>query len=426
MKLHNIIHIWNIDETSIPPGRRLFVRFLKRIIIVVEGFTKNNLMSHASALTYSSLLAAIPILAIVFAVGRGFGFDSLIEERIRESLLENPEIADTVFSFVESYLQHTKGGVFIGAGLILLLYTLVNLTTNIETAFNTIWKVSMSRNYYRKIVDYVSVFFLLPFVIVIVSGIRIFLMTFQSLLPEYQYVSDTMNFIVKGTPLVLTCFAFVVLYKLMPNTKVKWRYAILPGILAGLAFLILQYFYFHYQIKLSSYNAIYGSFAAIPLFMLWLQLSWCICLIGVQMCYSEQCTDDYAFERSSGELSRRYSDSLRLLLMSRICKRFQEGSSPFTSHTLSADTQLPQTLVRMMLEELVDMQLLVETHNEKGTKTQYLPAFDIHRMTVREVMQHIDRFGADQLTRSWQNKTKEWEKISRVRSGKEDCILTEI
>ena len=144
------------------------------------------------------------------------------------------------------------------------------------------------------------------------------------------------------------------------------------------------------------------------------------------MCYSEQCTDDYAFERSSGELSRRYSDSLRLLLMCRICKRFQEGGSPFTSHTLSADTRLPQTLVRMMLEELVEMQLLVETHNEKGTKTHYLPAFDIHRMTVREVMQHIDSFGADQLTRSWQNNTKEWERIRRLRNQKEDCILTEI
>ena len=267
MKLHGIDQIWNIDDVKLSAPKRWMLRMVKRLIIVVESFMRNNLMGHSSALTYSSMLAAVPVLAIVFAVARGFGFGSLIEERIRESLEVSPEIADTVFSFVDSYLAHTHGGVFIGAGLILLLYTLFSLTTNIEVAFNTIWKVKMSRNIYRKAIDYISVFFLLPFIIVITSGIRIFLMTAKSSLPEYRLVNDTVEIILKSTPLVLICLTFILLYKLMPNTRVKIKSTIAPGILAGIAFLILQYFYFHYQIKLSSYNAIYGSFAAIPLFL---------------------------------------------------------------------------------------------------------------------------------------------------------------
>ncbi len=426
MKLHGIDQIWNIDDVKLSAPKRWMLRIVKRLIIVVESFMRNNLMGHSSALTYSSMLAAVPVLAIVFAVARGFGFGSLIEERLRESLEVSPEIADTVFSFVDSYLAHTHGGVFIGAGLILLLYTLISLTTNIEVAFNTIWKVKMSRNIYRKTIDYISVFFLLPFIIVITSGIRIFLMTAKSFLPEYRLVNDTVEIILKGTPLVLICLTFILLYKLMPNTRVKIKSTIAPGILAGIAFLILQYIYFHYQIKLSSYNAIYGSFAAIPLFMLWLQLSWCICLVGAQMTYAEQCMDDYAFERSSNDLSRRYRDSLSLLIMSRICKRFQAGKTPYTAGTLSKDSHLPYSLVRLLLDELVNMQLLVETHDEKGTHTFFLPAFDIHKMSIQTIMQHIDSYGAEQLSRSWQNQTEEWSKIRHLRSHKEDGLLTEI
>ena len=172
MKLHSINHIWNVDESRFSSWKRWNLRMLKRTIIIVDSFNKNNLSSYASALTYSTLLAAVPVLAIVFAIARGFGFGTMIEERIRESLQANPEITDTIMNFVDSYLQHTQGGVFIGVGLIILLYTVVSLTTNIEKAFNTIWQVRTPRNVYRRITDYISVFVLLPIAVVITIGIR--------------------------------------------------------------------------------------------------------------------------------------------------------------------------------------------------------------------------------------------------------------
>ena len=383
-------------------------------------------MSYASALTYSSMLAAVPVLAIVFAIARGFGFDTVIETKLRHSLESNPDIADTLLYFVESYLQHTKGGVFIGIGLVFLLYTLLSLTANIEEAFNTIWYVKRSRSIYRQIIDYIGVFLILPFVIVITSGLNIFLQTFRTLLPDTQLFSKTMTFILHVSPVVFAIFAFMVLFTLMPNTRVKWKNTIWPSILTGSIFMVVEWLYVHYQIKLSAYNAIYGSFAAIPLFMLWLQISWCICLFGAQFCYANQSLHTYAFERISDELSRRYRDTLILLLMSRICKHFAAGLKPFTAHRLAVDTHLPDSLVGIFLGELTRMQLLVESRNEPGEEPRYLPAIDIHRITVGMVTRRIDSHGVENPSLVWQTGTPEWDALRSLRNENEDALLIDL
>ena len=281
-------YIWSVNEKRLSSAASVGAGALKRFVITWECINKNHIMSYASALTYSSMLAAVPVLAIIFAIARGFGFDTIIETKLRSSLEGNPDIADTILYFVESYLQHTKGGVFIGIGLIFLLYTLLSLTSNIEEAFNTIWYVKRSRTIYRQIIDYISIFLLLPFVVVITSGLNIFLQTFSTLLPDTQLLSKTMSFFLHVSPVIFAIVIFMLLFKLMPNTRVKWRHTIWPAILTGTAFMAVEWVYVHYQIKLSAYNAIYGSFAAIPLFMLWLQISWCICLMGAQLCYANQ------------------------------------------------------------------------------------------------------------------------------------------
>ena len=149
--MRNLEYIWNINEQKLSAYKRWKFRMLKRGIIITECIMKNNLMSYASALTYNCMLAAVPVLAIIFAIAKGFGFDSFLEERIRNSLEINPEILDTILGLVDSYLQHTKSGVFLGVGLVFLLYTLLSLTTNIETAFNTIWFVKCHATFTRRL-----------------------------------------------------------------------------------------------------------------------------------------------------------------------------------------------------------------------------------------------------------------------------------
>ena len=426
IKLKKLELIWSINESALNRRSRWMLRATKFLIIIIESFTKNNLINYASALTYSSMMAAVPVLAIVFAISRGFGFGELIEENIRGSLKTNPEIAEHIFTFIDSYLQNTHSGVFIGVGLIMLLYIIISLTSNIEVAFNSIWHVGNSRNVYRRFTNYVSVFFVLPFAIIVTSGISLFFMTFKSFLPDYQVISNTIQWLLQITPSFLLFLALCLIYKLMPNTPVRFCHVIFPSILAAAAFQLVQFYYLHYQIKLSSYNAVYGSFAAIPLFMLWLQISWTICLVGARMCYASQNMEDYVFERSSQSLSRRYRDSICLLLMSRICKRFIAGSSPFTATMLARDTQLPQSLVRLLLEELVQSKLLVSFSNETGTQTHYLPAMDISHMSIDKVLNHLDATGTESLSRSWQLRTKDWDKLRKLRNSHRNALLVDI
>jgi membrane protein len=245
-------------------------------------------------------------------------------------------------------------------------------------------------------------------------------------LPNYLYMSDTLGTIVQHSSAPITCIAFILLYKLMPNTYVKYKNVIMPGIIAGIIFTVVQYLYVHYQIKLSSYNAIYGSFAALPLFMLLLQISWSICLIGGQLCYANQCMDNYAFERQSFDLSRRFRDTVCLLLMSKICKRFANGDTAYSVRTLAKDTQLPETVVRSLLDELVSMKLLVETHNEADGASQYLPAIDIHRMTLKMVSKRIDSYGSEATSHTWRINTPEWEMLRSLRYNNRDILLIDV
>lgn len=419
-------HIWSVNEKQLSAWERMGLAVLKRLVITWECITKNNIMSYASALTYSSMLAAVPVLAIVFAIARGFGFDAIIETKLRDSLDGNPDIADTILYFVESYLQHTKGGVFIGIGLVFLLYTLLSLTANIENAFNRIWYVQRSRTIYRQIIDYIGIFLLLPFVVLITTGLNIFLQTFSTLLPDAQLLGKTMSFFLHVSPVFIATLIFMLLFRLMPNTRVKWRHTLLPSILTGVTFMTVEWIYVHYQIKLSAYNAIYGSFAAIPLFMLWMQISWCICLFGAQLCYANQRLQTYAFERVSDELSRRYRDTLILLLTSRICKHFASGLKPFTAHRLAVDTHLPDSLVGILLDELTRVQLLVEAQKEPGDEPYYLPAIDIHRITVRMVIRRIDSRGMESPSLVWQTGTPEWDTLRTLRNENRDALLIDL
>lgn len=424
--MFNLDHIWSINEQKLSPWRNWTVRLAKRMVIVKDSITKNNLTSHASALTYNSILAGVPVLSIMFAVARGFGFGSLVEDKLRDTLQVGAHTTDTVLRFVDSYLDHTHSGVFIGFGIIFLLYTLISLTSNVETAFNVIWFVNKPRSIYQRITDYISVFLLLPLAVVIISGLNIYLMTIRKAFPQFALLSDTAEHIVKVSPFVLTCTAFVLLYKLIPNTHVKLRHTLWPGIIAGLCFMGVQYFYFHYQIKLSSYNAIYGSFAALPLFMLWINISWHICLIGGQFCYANQCLDNYAFQRYSDNLSRRYRDTVCLLLLSRIAKRFASGGTPYSERTLAEDTKLPQTVVFNLLEEMVRMQLLAEIHKENNSHSYYLPAVDLSHLTVKMVIRRMDCYGTENPQHTWRNKPEEWEELRRLRNTNEDALLTEV
>ena len=227
-------------------------------------------MTQASALTYSTLLAIVPMLAVVFAIARGFGYNKYIEMWFRELLSSQPQVADAIVSFVNSYLIHTKSGIFLGVGLIFMLYTVLMLVNNVEETFNQIWQVNNSRPILRSFANYLAMFFLFPIIIVISTGLSIFMETVADKMDDFVILEPIVHKLFSFFPFMLMSLLFIFLYVYMPNTKV------------------LQIAYIHSQIWVTGYNAIYGSFAALPLFMLWVQISWAICLFGAQLTYTNQ------------------------------------------------------------------------------------------------------------------------------------------
>ena len=268
--------------------KALIQRIYKTLVVTIKFFTAKRVMAKASALTYSTLLAIVPILAVVFAIARGFGYNKYIEVWFRDILASQPQAAETIIGWVNSYLVHTQSGLFLGIGLVFMLYTVLMLVNNIEETFNEIWQVNSSRSLYRSFTNYMAAFFLSPIFIIVTTGFSMVLTTVASSMPDVLMLGTVVRRLLDFLPYVLLSALFVGLYVSMPNTHVNWRCAIVPGIIAGVGIQWLQLFYVHSQIWVTGYNAIYGSFAALPLFMLWVQISWTICLFGAELTFTNQ------------------------------------------------------------------------------------------------------------------------------------------
>ena len=400
--------IWRITEDEVTPIRKRLYSCVKIIYLSVDQFLNARIPVRASALTYGTLLSIIPILSLLFAIARGFGFDALMEEQIKSGVMSQQ--SELIFSWVNSYLQHAQSGIFIGIGLIMLLFTILMLIDNIERSFNAIWQVKRPRTVFRQITDYFSMLLLLPLLIVISSGLTIFMTTYVKDLETFLLLGPMLKFLVRLIPYALTWGMFIGLYVFMPNTSVKLKHAWFPGILAGSAFQAFQYFYVNSQIWISNYNAIYGSFAAIPMFLLWTQISWTICLFGAQMSYISQNLPSFSFGKETARISRRYHDFFCTVILSAICKRFENEQPPYTAEELSKEHKIPIRLTKNILYELTDIRLLYETFSDdKEGSVRYLPGMDINQLTVGVLIEKLDEAGAEnfkidktQYSASWQ------------------------
>ena len=385
--------IWK-DFSRKPRHTRFAVATLRMLILAIERFTTKRIIDSAAALTYSTLLAIVPILAVVFAIARGFGFNKYIEEWFRGVLSSQPQAADTIVGFVNSYLIHTQSGIILGIGLVFMLWTVTILIRNIELAFNRIWQVKKPRSFFRTVTDYMGMFILAPIIIVVTSGVSIFVVSFANETEGFELLAPMVRRLWDLTPYVLMSAVFIALYVFMPNTKVKLRCAIGPGILAGVAMQGLQLFYIHSQIWVSSYNAIYGSFAALPLFMLWVQISWNICLFGAELCYTSQNMEESAFRTETYEISPRYRLIMSMMLMNHICRRFEKGEKPYTALELKLKTSIPIRVAQELLYELTNMHMVSEvTSDEKGEESVYQPAEDLARLSVGLLIERYESAG---------------------------------
>lgn len=409
--------IWRITEDEVTRTTFSLYNVIKTIYICVQRFAKDRIANKASALTYSTLLAIVPILAIVFAIARGFGFDNLMENQIESGLGGSTETSAYILSFVKSYLAQTKSGVFIGVGLVMLLWSVLNLINNMEITFNRIWQVKKGRSMYRKITDYFSMLLLMPILIVLSGGLSIFMTTTLKSMDDFTLLAPLGKFLVRLIPFALTWLMFTALYIYMPNTKVKIKHALISGLLAGTAYQAFQFLYINSQLWVSRYNAIYGSFAALPLFLLWLQISWTICLFGAELTYAGQNIRNFSFDRDTRRITRRYRDFVAILTMSLIVKRFARNEAAYTAEEMAEECQIPIRLMHQTLDDLQEIGLLHEVASDKKSEeVSYQPSIDINQLNVAMLLDKLYTHGSEdfKIDRE-QEYSAEWQTLVKAR-----------
>lgn len=370
------------------------VNTVKTLNLAVKSFLDTDLQNRASSLTYNTLLAIVPALALLFAVARGFGFSSLMKTQIFQALPSQTEALGEALRFADSYLAHTSQEVFVGVGLVFLLWTMISLMSNIEDTMNRIWGVELDRTIGRRIIDYTAVMFLLPVLMILSSGLSIVASSLFVDNPHMRLLSPAVKVLLDVAPFILTWVAFTCMYIIFPNTKVRWQNAALSGILAGTAFQILQYLFMTGQIYVSKYNAIYGSFAFLPLLLIWLQLVWTITLAGAVLCYSSQNIFQFNFSNQASRISSLYNREVAVAIMTIIVRRFSLGQAPPQLPEFSARYHLPIRLVTAALLKMKEAGLInIVMTDVKDEYHAYQPATEISRMTVGYVIDRLEHMG---------------------------------
>lgn len=386
--------IWSFELYQKGPLRRAIANTVKVVVIAVRTFLDDKVMTRAAALTYSTLFAIVPILALIFAVARGFGFENIVTGLLKNGIIGENESLNSVMQFIDGYMQYVSSGAFIGIGLLFLLFSVYSLADGIEANLNSIWHVKKSRRMGRKITDYFSLILLIPIGIICLCGMSALASSVLSHMEGFQLLGGFAKFIIEDAlPYVVAGLILTGFYIFMPNTKVRFKYAIIPGIIAGCLFQALQNLYFNGQFSLSSYNAIYGGFAALPLFLLWLNVSWAIILFGCELAYVSQNNDNFNYFKEPEKISRRHEDFYSLMVMACICKRFNRHETALTRKELADELHIPLRYVVSSLDTLTDSGLLETVLQNDEREPAYVPATDTKQLTVVKVLSAINNSG---------------------------------
>lgn len=290
-------YIWNVERQSQPAVRRSYLLIARIIDLTVNRAKSHQIFLRASALTLFSLLAIVPVFASLFGIAKGFGLADIVEAQIRRAFYAQEQVMDLLLAFSEKSLEHAKGGLIAGVGIFLLIFTVVRMVGNVEAAFNIIWDTEKARSIIRKFTDYIFILILTPFLLVFASSASLsFLTEVDALLTRFGIPLEIASIVELGAqiiPQLLLGLSFGFIYSFLPNTKVKIIPAVIGGLLTAFMFIIAQSAYIELQFALSSYGVIYGSFAALPLFIIWLQVAWILVLLGAEITRAIELRDDY-------------------------------------------------------------------------------------------------------------------------------------
>lgn len=387
--------IWHLQINALPARRALGIRLLRVIMLTSQGFTKNQIQHGASALTYYSLLAVVPIIALLIGVARGFLFEHTLESWLLQYFKDQAFVVNKIIGYANASLEKTKGGTIAIFGIAIFVWAGINILTNIELVMNEIWEVKRSRSLAKRFTDYFALLFITPIMVFVATALTGYLSTLFSVLLKgriIEHLSIILLPLLSIFSFLLISLLFTFLYIIMPNTRVHFFPALIAGLFTGLLYQLLQWLYFYFQIGVANYNAIYGTFAAVPLFLVWLHLSWIVTLMGAKIAFAIQNVDGYEFVTEDSEISHE-SRLICALRIAHLCiKRFMQAKTPLSSQEISKELIIPHRLTDELMEQLVKAGLLTAIKGDSWQIT-YQPARNIDDLTIKKVSDMLNRTG---------------------------------
>ncbi|MBE6209722.1 MAG: YihY/virulence factor BrkB family protein [Rikenellaceae bacterium] len=368
-----------LDALRLPRG-------IKLILYTIMGVDRHQTLVRSAALAFYTVMSLVPILALVFAVFKGFGLEEGFTEEIYKQLPDYRELLEHLFGFAENMLARTRGGVVAAGGIVFLIWSVYQVFGGVETAFNAIWEVKRKRSLARTITDYIAIVFIVPVLLVLVSGI---MGEAKNWLSEQTspLVADLVYW-----PLAIAgvWLGFTILYHQLPNTRVRFRAAALAALLASVVFLAWQSGYFYIQKTLNTYNAIYGTFAAIPLMLVFVQSSWMFILLGGELSYAIQNVQNFERDEEIQHIGVNTRKRIAVAIMAVIAKRYtSEPAGPSSAEEVANSLELPNRIATEMIFELESAGLLIAAVGD-NENTEYLPARDVHTLTIADVLHSLD------------------------------------
>jgi membrane protein len=375
-----------------------YKKIFKVMIYAGKGFREDRCDLRASSLTLFTLLSIVPVMAMAFGIAKGFGFQEILEKRVLELFAGQEEVISNVLTFSTNLLEKTKGGLMAVFSVILLFYTLLKLIGHIENAFNQIWWVNDDRPLIRKFTDYIAISITASILVIFSSSANIFITAYLSKYLSYitmpQNIESLISLGFNIFPFLPIWLLFIFFYIFIPNKKVDIKAAVAGGIIAGTIFQVAQMSYLKFQVGVSNYNAIYGSFAALPLFLIWLQASWAIVLLGAEIAFSWENTE--ALETQDIDYNK-ISIRLKKLIILRIVhlcvNRFTKKQIPASDSDISSEIRIPLKIVKVLLSKLIECRVLLEVNRQDSAG--YVPASDIECLTILEVLTAFEQRGGD-------------------------------
>ncbi len=393
--------IWNIRTKSLNQWAAVWIYSLRVIYIAIRDFIRDDGSVRASALTYYTILTIVPVLAMAFGIAQGFGFEENLERQILSQFRGQEEIIQQIFTFVSATLERTRGGLIAGVGVVLLFYYVFRIMFNIENTMNAIWKVEETRPPIRKLTDYISLMILGPIIVILSGSLNVYIqatvrnITSQNALLEQ--ISPLINTPLRLVPYVMIWLVLTLVYMVMPNKKVNFIPALIAGVLAGTAYQLTQWGYITFQVGASNASAIYGSFAALPLFLIWVQLSWTIILFGAEVSHAIQTIDLHEQRKDAAGVSPYFKKILTLHTLHLIIEKFKNAEDPLTDQELAKELDVPLPIIIEILQNLYSANIISRTKRIKSEAVAYQPARDTEKLNIVTVLSTLEKNGVNQL-----------------------------